>query len=226
MSKSLGNFFTVRDLLDQGVPGEVIRFVMLSTHYRKPMDWTEKKREEAEKTLRKMAELLSDINLNFERARVGGPKINPPPEFVDALSGDLNTSLALTLLNGYLKKSDVHRLASSLILLGFDPDDLVRKFHSFEFISSSSELSKNSIFEGTATRTWGDVDAKLPDTLNKLANDFKLLRAEALATKDFTKLDLLKSGLGEAGVNVQMSKDGVLLQPGSNFNPAKLEALK
>jgi cysteinyl-tRNA synthetase len=42
MSKSLGNFFTVRDLLDQGVPGEVIRFVMLSTHYSKPMDWTEK----------------------------------------------------------------------------------------------------------------------------------------------------------------------------------------
>ena len=53
MSKSLGNFFTVRDLLDQGVPGEVIRFVLLSTHYRKPMDWTEKKREEAEATLRK-----------------------------------------------------------------------------------------------------------------------------------------------------------------------------
>ena len=49
----LGNFFTVRDLLDQGVPGEVIRFVMLSTHYRKPMDWTEKKRAEAEKTLTK-----------------------------------------------------------------------------------------------------------------------------------------------------------------------------
>ena len=43
MSKSLGNFFTVRDLLDQGVPGEVIRFVMLATHYRKPMDWTEEK---------------------------------------------------------------------------------------------------------------------------------------------------------------------------------------
>jgi cysteinyl-tRNA synthetase len=50
MSKSLGNFFTVRDLLEQGVPGEVIRFVMLSTHYSKPMDWTEKKREEAERS--------------------------------------------------------------------------------------------------------------------------------------------------------------------------------
>ncbi len=40
MSKSLGNFFTVRDLLDQGWPGEVIRFVYLQTHYSKPMDWT------------------------------------------------------------------------------------------------------------------------------------------------------------------------------------------
>src|SRR6056297_3526879 len=51
MSKSLGNFFTVRDLLDQGVPGEVIRFVFLSTHYRKPMDWTEKKVSAARRTL-------------------------------------------------------------------------------------------------------------------------------------------------------------------------------
>jgi len=48
MSKSLGNFFTVRDLLDQGVPGEVIRFVLLSTQYSKTMDWTQKKAEEAE----------------------------------------------------------------------------------------------------------------------------------------------------------------------------------
>jgi cysteinyl-tRNA synthetase len=58
MSKSLGNFFTVRDLLDQGVSGEVIRFVMLSTHYRKPMDWTEAKRQEAEKLLRNIAQFF------------------------------------------------------------------------------------------------------------------------------------------------------------------------
>ena len=64
MSKSLGNFFTVRDLLEghEGqlpVPGEVIRFVFLSTHYRKPMDWTEKKAKEAQATLsnwRRLAE--------------------------------------------------------------------------------------------------------------------------------------------------------------------------
>ena len=43
MSKSLDNFFTVRDLLNDGIPGEVVRFVLLSTHYGKPMDWTQKK---------------------------------------------------------------------------------------------------------------------------------------------------------------------------------------
>ena len=51
MSKSLGNFFTVRDLLDQGIPGEVIRFVLLSTHYRQPMDWTEQKVAEKRRAL-------------------------------------------------------------------------------------------------------------------------------------------------------------------------------
>ena len=51
MSKSLGNFFTVRDLLDQGVPGEVIRFVLLGTHYAKPMDWTAEKAAAAEAKL-------------------------------------------------------------------------------------------------------------------------------------------------------------------------------
>ena len=51
MSKSLGNFFTVRDLLDKGVPGEVIRFVLLSTHYRQPMDFTEAKVDEAKRVL-------------------------------------------------------------------------------------------------------------------------------------------------------------------------------
>ncbi|MEL7126908.1 MAG: cysteine--tRNA ligase, partial [Pseudomonadota bacterium] len=83
MSKSLGNFFTVRDLLDQGVPGEVIRFVMLSTHYRKPMDWTKKKRAEAEKTLRRWVQIVGE-------AEAG----DVPGDVFAALSDDLNTPLA------------------------------------------------------------------------------------------------------------------------------------
>ncbi|MFN3147760.1 MAG: cysteine--tRNA ligase [Paracoccaceae bacterium] len=95
MSKSLGNFFTVRDLLDKGVPGEVIRFVFLSTHYRKPMDWTEEKAKEAERTLDHWATFLS-VDHEVLDADIGG--IAPDDGVIEALSDDLNTSLALTRL--------------------------------------------------------------------------------------------------------------------------------
>ena len=50
MSKSLGNFFTIRELLDDW-PGEVLRFNMLRTHYRQPLDWTVKGLEESQRIL-------------------------------------------------------------------------------------------------------------------------------------------------------------------------------
>ena len=93
MSKSLGNFFTVRDLLDQGVAGEVIRFVMLSTHYSKPMDWTEKKRQEAEQTLRNWRKLLE-----------GAVASGADQDVVDAIADDLNTAGAITRLHAMAKE--------------------------------------------------------------------------------------------------------------------------
>jgi cysteinyl-tRNA synthetase len=84
MSKSLGNFFTVRDLLDRGVPGEVIRLVFLSTHYGKPMDWTAKKAQDAEKTLRKWRALSAGIE----------PASCAASDVLSCLSDDLNTAQA------------------------------------------------------------------------------------------------------------------------------------
>ncbi|WIY24904.1 cysteine--tRNA ligase [Parasedimentitalea psychrophila] len=118
MSKSLGNFFTVRDLLEQGVPGEVIRFVFLSTHYRKPMDWTDKKAKEAEATLRKWTRLTHGIELDQELIC---------DEVVEALGQDLNTPLALSILKRLAKEKRVRELKGSARLIGLtfyvDPDD-------------------------------------------------------------------------------------------------------
>jgi cysteinyl-tRNA synthetase len=89
MSKSLGNFFTVRDLIEKGVPGEVIRFVLLSTHYRQPIDWTERKTAEAEATLMKWREIAA-----------GATRVAYPSESVQtALADDLNTPLAISALH-------------------------------------------------------------------------------------------------------------------------------
>ena len=108
MSKSLGNFFTVRDLLDQGYPGEVIRFVFLSTHYRKPMDWTAEKAKEAEATLRKW----------YKIAVQGTENAAPSEAAVLALADDLNTHGALTELHRLASAGDADGLRGTLELIG------------------------------------------------------------------------------------------------------------
>ncbi|MDZ7908957.1 MAG: cysteine--tRNA ligase [Gemmobacter sp.] len=107
MSKSLGNFFTVRDLLDQGYPGEVIRFVYLGTHYSKPMDWTHEKAEQAEATLRKW------------RALVKGAEPGVPADaVVAALAQDVNTAGAIAELHALASRGDAAGLLASAQLLG------------------------------------------------------------------------------------------------------------
>ena len=114
MSKSLGNFFTVRDLLDQGYAGEVIRFVFLSTHYGKPMDWTDVKAREAEKTLRKWREISAEADSSGA----------VDAAVVKALSEDLNTSGAITALHALASKGDAAGLRASAGLLGLLGDDM------------------------------------------------------------------------------------------------------
>ena len=88
MSKSLGNFFTVRDKLDAGLPGEVMRMVLLGTHYRKPMDWTDEKVRVAETTLRRWHGLIA-----------GMPAAEVDTGVLTALSDDLNTAGAIARLH-------------------------------------------------------------------------------------------------------------------------------
>jgi len=183
MSKSLGNFFTVRDLLDKGVPGEVIRFVFLSTHYRKPMDWTEKKRDEAEATLRKWYRIVED----------GG---TVPDDIVAALSDDLNTHGALSVLHRAASDEDGAALKAGVQFLGL---------------------------MGDTVPAWATEGR---DALVDLATLLENTRATAMKTKDFSEVDRLKSALAAAGVEVRMSKTGVDLLPAEGFDPAKLEALK
>ncbi|MBD0865579.1 MAG: cysteine--tRNA ligase [Rhodobacteraceae bacterium] len=113
MSKSLGNFFTVRNLLDQGIPGEVIRFVLLSTHYRKPMDWTVEKARDAEAILRKWRALT---------AGVAPLEIAKP--VLTALADDLNTAGVLAELHRLAGAGDAPVLLASAQLLGLLTDEL------------------------------------------------------------------------------------------------------
>jgi len=130
MSKSLGNFFTVRDLLDKGVPGEVIRFVMLGTHYSKPMDWTEEKRTQAEATLRKWHSLTKGV--------LAGGLL---PGVVEALADDLNTAGAVAALHAASAQGDAAGLLASAQFLGLLTPDLGRWAAAVDLSGAARQLA-------------------------------------------------------------------------------------
>jgi cysteinyl-tRNA synthetase len=112
MSKSLGNFVTIRELLADW-PGEVLRLNMLKTHYRSPIDWTVKGLEESAKTLDDWYRVAADE----QEGQPAGPVI-------EALSDDLNTPQMIASLHGLrtaaaANAADRSAFAASLRLLGF-----------------------------------------------------------------------------------------------------------
>jgi len=113
MSKSLGNFVTIRELLADW-PGEVLRLNMLKAHYRSPMEWTLKGLEETARTLDDWYEIAADVQ--------GG---QPSDTVVEALSDDLNTPQTIAALHGLRSaaasgnEADRARFATSLRFLGF-----------------------------------------------------------------------------------------------------------
>jgi cysteinyl-tRNA synthetase len=118
MSKSLGNFVTIHELL-QDWPGEIVRLNMLRTHYRQPIDWTRAALEESETILRRLSGRIKQ----FEYARRGMPTterntlVGPDPTILEALSDDLNTPLVLSRV--YDLYSD-DAIDQALLMIGID----------------------------------------------------------------------------------------------------------
>jgi len=178
MSKSLGNFFTVRDLLDQGIPGEVIRYVFLMTHYRKPMDWTAEKVSEADATLRKWRGLAGGV-------QAGGPA---DQVVIDALSDDLNTAGALGRL---------HQMARELGTGPARTDDNRRE----AFVASAQALGL--LLDGMGDWINSSPTSALGSRLDALAG----LRHQARQARDWPRADRVRSLLAAAGVGLQDSNE-------------------
>jgi cysteinyl-tRNA synthetase len=159
MSKSLGNFFTVRDLLEQGVPGEVIRFVFLSTHYRKPMDWTAEKSAAAEGKLFGFIELIAWYG-DLDVAR----SLEPEKAIIDALSDDLNTHAALECLGKMNAADTASRLARNLVFLGlYSWPSLERKVELYRSMRRLLKVLEKRLIElrevAMQTKDFSEVDA-------------------------------------------------------------------
>jgi cysteinyl-tRNA synthetase len=203
MSKSLGNFFTVRDLLDQGVPGEVIRFVYLSTHYRKPMDWTAEKAREAEATLRKW------------RALVAGVEAGAPAQSVlEALSDDLNTAGAIAALHDLAREGDAAGLKASAALLGLLEDDLGSWIDAGPDLSALTARLSALRADAMTTKDFAPVDALksalteagVEVRMSKAGVELELKNVDSIATA-YAKANYSRDDIDEANYWLDIAEE-------------------
>ncbi len=204
MSKSLGNFFTVRDLLDSGIPGEVIRLVMLGTHYGKTMDWTETRRAEADATLRRWYGILHGhgFGRDLVAALKADGKWEPDAEFIGVLANDLNTPGALARL---------HVLAK-----GKTPAALAGFAHGMEMLGLVNDWAAIPMFDG------GEAGPEVTQAVTARVDALLAERAEARAAKDWSRADAVRDVLNAAGVQVTDVGGQATWVPGPDFDAAKL----
>lgn len=193
MSKSLNNFTTVRDILNKGVEGSVIRLFYLTTHYKKPIDFSEKALLDAKKAYDKF------LNIAVETAKHDRDKFLSlssrvfDEEALSYLADDLNTPKVLVLAHDAASKKDLGRLCSILLLVGLD----VRK-HALEIIDSiKGRNDYNAVKDDTTALQ------VIPNKVELLAEE----RANAKKNKNWKKADFLRDKISEMGYSIKDLSD-------------------
>jgi cysteinyl-tRNA synthetase len=186
MSKSLGNFVTIRELLNgwkgKKWSGQIIRLAMLGTHYRQPIDWTLSALEEAEKVHADWSEFCTNAPI--------GP---PSQTVIDVLSDDMNTPRAIAELHAIRKAGDASALRSSLSFLGIGL-----------IFNVSIEMKVRARMEADAkVISNSDVQEKIEQIDALIAQ-----RNAARGAKDFKESDRIRDELAAMGVVLKDSKDG------------------
>ncbi|WP_441299977.1 cysteine--tRNA ligase [Bradyrhizobium sp.] len=198
MSKSLGNFITIRELLGQRPSnprwGEILRFNMLRTHYRQPIDWTEAGLLESEISYGKLRQAASGAN----RLR-----IKPSEGVLEALADDLNTSEVMAELHRLanaarstspsdLPVDAANELAGSLQLLGFE---------------KSIDHIRSDDIRGDIQRTYQEVAARERGLDPKHLDELLVSRTAARSRKDFKESDRIRDELAAMGIVLKDGKD-------------------
>ena len=186
MSKSLGNILYINDLLKE-YDGEVLRYVLLSTHYRQPLNWSEKSLKQAKTSLDRLYRILKNNKSVLVK------DVEPSKEIINALCDDINTPEAFGQLNILFnqlqneqndKKSDlVSQIHSSTNLLGIlkkDPD---------EWLGYKNQTN--------------DFDVAI---IEKLINERNTFRNE----KNYQESDQIRDELNSLGVEIEDTPDGTI----------------
>jgi cysteinyl-tRNA synthetase len=209
MSKSLGNFFTVREILAK-YPPDAVRFFLISTHYRSPLDFSEERLEEAKRSLERFYTALDQLDklpevsdhagqdhpLRLECRRV-------EERFKEAMNDDFNTALALGHLFEFvreinrnlqdLRQKNMEEEEGTIGALRAAKETLLRLGN----VLGIFELRNKEMNKGD------ELEAKLIDLLIELRQEFR-------KKKDWATADRIRDGLKELGIVLEDSPEGTI----------------
>ncbi len=209
MSKSLGNFFLLREILDK-FPGPVVRFYLMSTHYRSPLDFDDQKLAAAEKSLRRIENTYRTVEEKLAFAEKNGGSDDGKKakltavcdearaKVIEAMDDDFNTSLALAAIFDVCK--EVNTIVNDRAFSG-DAETAAGLAAVLDFFEEMNQIFDVIVPE---TKENGDDDGLADDLLKMVI----ALRARARKNKDWDTADFIRDELKQLGITIEDTKDG------------------
>ena len=209
MSKSLGNFFMVIDILEHYDP-ETLRFFIVSTHYRSPLDFSDARLTEAQKSLARLRQAQETLGELSEMMSAGPTadslalrdKVKELREaFMEAMRDDFNTALAISHMFALAKEINIYHKA--VVDAGIKPDGKLVALLNDVFAETCSIIGVLEKTAAPAAEESGDSkEAELVEMLIAM-------RQDARKNKNYALADELRNKLSEIGIVLQDTPQGV-----------------
>ena len=210
MSKSLGNFFTLRDLLKKGLKPSAIRLCLASVPYRRQLNFSIAGLQQATQTIERLKSFL--LRLRAEKLPEGSTKVHVArsklfsSKFRDALADDLNTAEALGAVFNFVRDTNTALDKGELRGSDLEISEFVIKEFDTIFDVMADDNERLAPLQGKLGLGETEADGNLTDEqVDALLTE----RREARARRDFARSDEIRDQLIESGIIVEDSRDGV-----------------
>jgi len=219
MSKSLKNFSTIRELLERYKP-ITLRFFLLSTHYRSPIDFADKYLQQAEASLEKLLNTIDSIKhalkvgkdapLTLEDKKTDKALDGVKKDFIAAMDDDFNTPIAMAklfdlskLMNKYVTKKPNSKVLRKALDIFNDLDSI------FNVINlDSAELEEDQINDLVQFADSIGVSAESKN-VDSILKEIAKVREKSRESKDYKKSDMIRAKLDEIGIVLEDTKKGI-----------------